>query len=73
MGRALTADAMFRTPEAAAFRYATLAGCRALDVDELRLLADELHDCARARRSPLNEVEAYSQDDREAPIFDLRL
>jgi hypothetical protein len=45
-----TGKAVFDSHEAAEFRLHVLAGCRRLDVEQLRELADEIHDCARARR-----------------------
>ncbi len=42
--------AVFDSHEAAEFRLHVLAGCRRLDVEQLRELADEIHQCARARR-----------------------
>ena len=75
MGRALTADLMFSTAEAAAFRSDTLAGSHLLDVDELCLLGDELHACARARcgRQPRFGAYGSSEPVDVAPIFDRRL
>jgi hypothetical protein len=45
-----TGKAVFDSHEAAEFRLHVLAGCRRLDVEQLRELADEIHQCARARR-----------------------
>ena len=77
MIRAPAADMMFQTPEAAAFRSATLAGCSLLDVDELNVLGDEVHACARARYRRRQSFSAYGSIGREAmdgpPIFDRRL
>lgn len=42
--------AVFDSHEAAEFRLHVLAGCRRLGVEQLRELADEIHECARARR-----------------------
>jgi hypothetical protein len=50
MGPVLNAHMGFDSREAAEFRVYVLAGCKRLNVDALRELADEIHECARSRR-----------------------
>ena len=41
----------FDQGEAEAFRSYVLAGCKRLEVEALRQLADDIHECARIRRA----------------------
>lgn len=59
MGRALATKSPFSRTDAAQFRLYVLAGCRRLDGDELRLLANEIHQSARERQSLKLGVRAY--------------
>ena len=66
MGRALTAELMFLTPEAAEFRSRVLAGCHVLDAEELHALADELHTQARSQRADELGLREYDVSRRQS-------
>jgi hypothetical protein len=61
--------AVFDSHEAAEFRLHVLAGCRRLDVEQLRELADEIHDCARARRHAEQGQEPHPVAEQRSFMF----
>ena len=65
MSQLLQSKHMFKTDDAETFRRYVLAGCRHLDVDEIRFLADDLHECAQERRG--FEIEAERRRRASSP------